>query len=178
MHRKARSVAAGITGVALLAGVGGTFALWTDETRFARDRATLGALALTAGELSWTDVSPDVAAHAPGGRPVAVVDDFRLVPGDVLLGTADVEVVLEGDTIAAVLTAAGGDELPPWLDTDVWFTGADGAELPRDQRLTRGGNLQVHVRVGFPRGDRPHLDHQRESFDLDALVLTLRQVLA
>lgn len=177
MRRKLRSVAAGIAGVALLAGAGSTLALWTDETRLARDRATLGALALTASDLSWDDVSPDAVGSASPARPIAAVEDFLLVPGDEVLGTGEVELTLDGDTLRAVLTLDGGTGLPPWLDWDIWFTTADGTEITGDLHVAASGTVQVHVRVGFPRGAAPHLDHQRESFRLEDLSLTLRQVL-
>lgn len=90
---------ASVLGLALLAG-GSTYALWSaTDTADTAATITTGDLQVTAGSVqNWFDVSDEA-------NPVEITDlaNFRIVPGDVLELTQDLNVIVHGDNIAAEL---------------------------------------------------------------------------
>ncbi|MGL3806854.1 alternate-type signal peptide domain-containing protein [Paeniglutamicibacter sp. R2-26] len=113
MNNKTKGAIAGIAGIALLAG-GTTFALWNDSANINGGQITSGNLdvAIVApeeGTSTWNDVSADRTdnSHAID------LDTFRIVPGDTIQGTFNIDAALEGDNLVAKLglmakgTAAG-----------------------------------------------------------------------
>lgn len=99
MKNKTKGLIAGVAGIALLTG-GSTFALWTASTTAAGGTITNGNLEVgSIGTASWQDVSPD----RPDGPHAIDLATWRMVPGDVVEGTYDFEVALEGDNLVASL---------------------------------------------------------------------------
>lgn len=87
-------VAAGL-GVVLLAGAGGTFALWNAEETTATGEITDGQLALSVAEGTW----------ANGETPIDLTT-FRMVPGDTVTFSTTVEPTIVGDNLKATLTGS------------------------------------------------------------------------
>lgn len=91
----ARGVLIGLVGIALLIG-GGTFALWYDT-------AAVSDGEITSGELSL-DVDPGDAVWADQEANPIDIEDYLIVPGDVLTLTQPVTVIAVGDTLEALLS--------------------------------------------------------------------------
>lgn len=91
---------AGIGGAALVAGlVGmGSFALWSDSDTTDAGIVTAGTLEVDNVGMFWDDISTDLPE-----APIANVDAWKVVPGDTLRLTVDLDVALEGENLAAEL---------------------------------------------------------------------------
>lgn len=101
MNNKTKGLIAGTAGIALLLG-GSTFALWSADADLAGGKIVNGNLdvALVDG-FEWYDVSNSAS-------PVAInASNFRMVPGDTLEGTQELEVAFEGDNLAATFNVTG-----------------------------------------------------------------------
>lgn len=152
-------VAAGL-GVVLLAGAGGTFAIWSDDATVAGETITDGELKLAVEEGSWS----------VNEEPVADISTFRMVPGDTLVYETNVVPTIVGDNLRATLTGtmpeANGSfwEVTTTLpDGNAPLTAADnGAEVP------------VKVEVSLPEGSEN--ESQTESLNLGEITLNLVQV--
>ena len=199
MFKKTKAAALGAAGVALLVGSGSTFAMWNQEARLAQDVLDLGTLAITADELTWTDVSDVIAEgglltrNAEAGTPIGNQADFEtfvLTPGDRVVGVGDIDMVLHGETLRAVLSEEGeafvlydGARIAPgWVVVDVVFTdlagnvvtnlefGVDDVAAPTD--------LRVEVRLDFPEGPlRAGELEQGRQLHLSDLTVHLTQIL-
>ena len=85
---------AGVAGVALLASGGGTFAAWSDS-------ATIDSVdTITAGKLDITN-TPAITATMDDHE--VDLTTFKMVPGDVVTLEMPLEVVVDGDNLAAKL---------------------------------------------------------------------------
>jgi alternate signal-mediated exported protein len=90
-------VASGIVAL-LLAAIGGTRALWSDDSAHGGGVITAGDLYLKRSDATWKQVTPGVAKGASGtltGTP----PDVRLMPGDVIELTLPVTATLRGDNL-------------------------------------------------------------------------------
>lgn len=103
MNKKATGFVAGAAGVALLMS-GATYALWSDSADVDGGAITSGNLEVNFLEHSWEDVSGD-RKDSPHKIDL---DDFKIVPGDTVLGTFPVDVGLEGENLVAELSFVGG----------------------------------------------------------------------
>ncbi|HLS65290.1 MAG TPA: alternate-type signal peptide domain-containing protein [Ruania sp.] len=113
MQKKTTGVVAGIAGAALLMG-GTTFAMWKDSADVPGATLSSGNLEVTTSDWGWQDVSPDRS----GGAHDIDLSDFKIIPGDVIQGSFDVGVTLEGDNMAALVqfTDANGDPITSTAD--------------------------------------------------------------
>jgi alternate signal-mediated exported protein len=168
MRTRTKAWIAGAAGAAVLLGTGGTLALWQDESRLTGNTITTGRLAVSADAMSWTDESTSP------GTPIGTIDDFRLVPGDVVEGRAVVRTTVEGDNLEAALSLAGDQELVERagrLDVDVDVVDVAGTLAGEQEAAT------VVVRITFPlTPDAPHLDDTASTVDLGDLEVVLTQV--
>jgi len=114
MQKKTTGVVAGVAGAALLMG-GTTFALWSDSADVDGATLTSGNLEVTTSDWGWQDVSPDRSA----GAHDIDLDDFKIIPGDVIQGTFDVGVTLEGDNMAALVQLTDADGKPITSSADL-----------------------------------------------------------
>ncbi|MBO0899659.1 alternate-type signal peptide domain-containing protein [Cellulomonas sp. zg-ZUI22] len=124
MKNRTKGVVAGVAGVALLAG-GTTFALWSDSADVAGGTITNGKLDVEASALAWVDASPD---RADKGHAISNLTTWRMVPGDVVEGTSEIDVTLVGDNLVAELgvdTTASDADLPAGMT--VTYAVYDGA---------------------------------------------------
>jgi len=114
MQKKTTGVLAGVAGAALLMG-GTTFALWSDSAGVDGATLTAGNLEVTTSDWGWQDVSPDRS----GGAHDIDLDSFKIIPGDVIQGTFDVGVTLEGDNMAALVQLTDADGNPITSSADL-----------------------------------------------------------
>ncbi|MCM3660801.1 alternate-type signal peptide domain-containing protein [Georgenia satyanarayanai] len=99
MNKKTTGLVAGAAGAALLMG-GATFALWNDSAWVDGGAITAGNLDVSAGAVSWKDVSED---RTQGNHSINL-DTFRIVPGDTIQGTLPLKAALQGDNLVAELS--------------------------------------------------------------------------
>jgi len=102
--RKQRGLVAAGTGAALAASLfsTGTFALWQDSVTMDGGTITAGNLDVAAlGTTTWKDVSSDT--EPTGGTVINDINAYRIVPGDTIQKSQDLDVALEGDNMTATL---------------------------------------------------------------------------
>jgi alternate signal-mediated exported protein len=134
MNNKTKGVIAGIAGIALLAG-GSTFALWSDSDAVAGGTIVNGDLDVKAlGALSWQDVSGD---RLDKGHSINLAT-WKMVPGDTIKGTQDIDVALLGDNLSAKLSLskATADTVPTGVTVAYDVTNAAGTVLQTGTDLT------------------------------------------
>lgn len=157
----------------LLLGGFGTYALWSDSE-------TLGGGTIAAGELKldgddpgvWTDVSAGGA-----GTVIPDVDDFLIVPGDVLTYSLTRTVLAKGDNLQATLaadpTSVTGDAA---LLADVDITTAVTIAGTAVTAITDANDEQdVTVLVTFTFDEASANATQLQTLNLANLQLTLTQ---
>jgi alternate signal-mediated exported protein len=181
MNNKVKgSLAAAAAAVLCLGGLG-TLAYWNDDESTNGGTVSSGELSLDAPtNVSWFDVTGD------GEVAIANIDNFLIVPGDVLEYRASVVVNAAGDNLAAELTADGstitGDaSLLENLDTTFAASigVAPGTPVTADYPITAdndGDTVNVVVTLSFDSVTTTDLEAQTESVDLSDLTVTLQQV--
>jgi alternate signal-mediated exported protein len=92
-----KGAAAIAVGAGLLLGGGGTLAWWNAADAAAPGTVVAGDLNVVAGNGVWTD---------RGGATIDITT-YKVVPGDKLTFTQDLDVTLVGSKMAATLTASG-----------------------------------------------------------------------
>ena len=92
-----KGTAALAVGAGLLLGGGGTLAWWNESVSADPGTVVAGDLDVVAGNGVWTD---------RGGATIDITT-YKVVPGDKLTFTQDLDVTLVGDKMAATLTAEG-----------------------------------------------------------------------
>jgi spore coat-associated protein N len=99
MHKPLKgAIALGAAGLLLLGGAG-TYALWSDSV-------TLDGGTINAGQLDLAVTTAGAWADVSTGTPVAIdIDDFLIVPGDVLTYSLSATLQAEGDNLEATLEA-------------------------------------------------------------------------
>jgi alternate signal-mediated exported protein len=158
------------TGLALLLGGGGTFALWNDSETVA------SATTITAGDLALTPNADGVWRKSDG----TLIDPitYRIVPGSTIEFTRTLTVSAVGDGIRAQLghsALTGTGTLAPLVTTNLSATSptavVDGSTL----RFNAGtSTVNVKLTVHFPAtataGQRGTLDLSQVTFTLTQLV--------
>lgn len=91
---------AGATGVALLAGGFGSFALWSDQQALPSHNISTGSLGILAGEETYTDESPSSATTT--WDPTT----DKMVPGDIVRVAIPLDVTAEGKNLKGSLDFA------------------------------------------------------------------------
>ncbi len=112
-RRPGHAVAAPLLAGVLIAGAsaGGTYALWSAGTSASLGDITGGNLRLVSRETTWSQITPgtgNAEEHPLTGTPA----DFRVMPGDVVTITQNVESYLQGENLDAGLAvdyAQGSD---------------------------------------------------------------------
>lgn len=106
MNKATKGALATGAGVLLLLGGGGTLALWNTDEAISAGTVRAGQLDLTPdGGGAWTVTN---TAAGVTGQAITDIDDYRVVPGDVLTFTQTVDVTLEGDHMEATLAITPG----------------------------------------------------------------------
>ncbi len=93
-----KGTVAAAAGIAVLLGGAGTFALWNQSGSIGTAGTSTGALTATFGDMEWTD-----QAQVADGT-IENIAAFRMVPGDTLVGTSDIDVTATGENLKVLAT--------------------------------------------------------------------------
>lgn len=121
-----KGAAAVAAGLVVLLGGAGSFALWNAQGGLGETASSTGHLKADFGTTTWRDLTP---GHEKDSVDISA---FRLVPGDVLTGTATITVDAVGDNLVVKPTVTGADgapiaeELPEDVSVDATLTDAQG----------------------------------------------------
>ncbi|WP_420733084.1 alternate-type signal peptide domain-containing protein [Brevibacterium luteolum] len=145
-RRALKAAAAGALGVALLAGLGTTFAKWNEESSIGDSSLQSGHLNMTVDDAKWIDVK--------SGETIDEAQ-FKMVPGDTLLYTATVTPDLVGDNLVATLKVNTTDTVTGDLANIVEVTTVVGSGTATEQTVTPADNtpIDVSVELRFPLTD-------------------------
>ena len=170
MNKMAKGALATGVGVALLLGGGGTLAVWNQSTVANAGTIIAGDLALEKGTATWTNAAGATVDPA----------SYKVVPGDVLTYTQDLDVTLVGDLMEAKLTLDGAvNNFANATVSDVVLETAAGVELdaasivPSD--LAAGKTVTATTTFAF-NVDTVNRDDIQNTADFTALRYTLDQV--
>lgn len=161
-RRVVKAAAAGALGVALLAGLGTTFAKWYEEQTIGDADMQSGHLNLNVDGAQWVDVN--------NGNAEINADTFRMVPGDKLRYTADVTTDLAGDNLEATLRVNTDETVSGDLQDIVEVTATVGDGTDTERTVTpadNGTTIQVSVELEFPLttdGQDPAPDNDRSNW--------------
>lgn len=169
-----KGTAAIAVGAALLLGGGGTLAAWNDS-----GSATPGII--TAGNLDLDTTAAGIWKDR-ANNTIADIRAYRVVPGDKLTFTQDVNVTLVGDKMAASIAVVGTGEVNGFTATNVSVTGPSltvgGA--PITNNLTQSPNVQkVTAAITFEfLATTSGQSDVNKTFDFGNVGFTLQQVVA
>lgn len=100
MNKLVKGAVATAAGVALLMGGAGTFALWNTSAAVSAGSVASGTLTIaTNGAGTWKDISPDRTATS-----IPTIANWKIVPGDKLEFTQNINVVATGNNLLANLS--------------------------------------------------------------------------
>ena len=169
-----KGTAAIAVGAALLLGGGGTLANWNDSVSASPGTITAGTLDVAktaAGE--WKDRA---------NNTITDISSYRVVPGDKLTFTQDVDVTLTGDKMAASITAVGTGEANGFTSNNVSITGPSltvgGTAIANN--LTQSANVQkvtATITFEFLSGTSGQSDVNK-TYNFGNIGFTLQQVVA
>lgn len=169
MNKIAKASLAATAGVVLLLGGAGTFATWNSS-------APVEGAGIVAGNLVVED-SGAAGTWTAGGAPISI-DDYRVVPGDVLTYTKTMTVGAEGDRLSATLALSEAAITPVDPENPADVALAD--HLTESAVLTASGagitgtgptftvapgtgvvaqDVTVTVTIAFPAGDTAGTDN-------------------
>ncbi len=158
-HAKRGVVAAGL-GLALMTGVGGTFAYWQQSTNMGTGNITAGNLSLAVSGSAWYDCTANGTAAATdtttspvglsGCSAISDIATFRMVPGDKLKYVATATPTLVGNNIKADLTATvpatgGGSDLAQWLTIGAGISGTGSSLTAADSGVAHTAIVSVQL---------------------------------
>ncbi len=179
MNKKvAKGALAAVVAVLLLLGGAGSYALWSDSDSADAGQITAGTLDISlVGTGQWEDVSPG----AINSGPIADINTFRIVPGDVLRYNANFRIGASGENLRATVTGTQSDavispDLAPYVDIDTTAT-INGAALPANEitEANDGDTVDVAITVTFDSAT-PDQDGQNGTINLQNFQVTLQQV--
>jgi alternate signal-mediated exported protein len=165
-------LAVALCATALLLGGAGTYGLWSDSVD--DERANINS-----SQLRFSDTVAGEWADASSGSPIAIpdIDDFVVVPGDVLTYMLSSTVRARGESLDAILEADPSsitDE--PELLKDVHVTtevSVAGRPTTAITGADNGKALDVVVTLAF--GQASLGSGELSGHDLSGLMLTLRR---
>jgi len=162
-----KGAVAAAAGVAVLLGGMGTFALWNAEGALGEGNLQTGALTAEFGDITWTDATP---GHE---NVIADLDGFRMVPGDVIVGTSTIEVVAEGENLVVVPQVVGADGAPLTALSDNVSVGVVLDGVPESGFREGTTSVDATVTIAF---DESATGEMGLGFDLGATSINLQQV--
>ncbi|MCT1872268.1 alternate-type signal peptide domain-containing protein [Brevibacterium luteolum] len=163
-RRAAKAAAAGALGVALLAGLGTTFAKWYEEASIGESSLQSGHLDMTVDGAQWTDLN--------SGQTIDEAQ-FKMVPGDKLRYTANITPDLVGDNLVATLKVNTDETVSGDLDGIVKVTTTVGEGNDTKRTVTpadNGKTIRVTVELEFPLtkdGQDPAPENDRSNWWVD-----------
>lgn len=131
MNKMVKGSVAGATGIVLLMGGFGTYALWSDSATMETSTVNSGNLDISSADATWADASGD---STDAWNPASDL----IVPGDVIKRTQVFTVTGNGKNLEGTIALTGGavsagefantDSAVPanWLDVDVDVTSSGG----------------------------------------------------
>jgi alternate signal-mediated exported protein len=198
MNKMIKGSVAGATGIVLLMGGFGTYALWSDSTSVDQDTLKSGALDITGtGTATWADIS---STGAVNGAWDPASD--KMVPGDTVKLTQPVTIDASGKNLKVKFTVTGINP-GAWSNLGVTMK-YDGTVLPAvapaptagpayefvynaPAGAALNGTKDLVVTFDFPAGvgnpsfagndtTSPSLTDQNETLDLNAVGIAVQQV--
>lgn len=163
-RRAVKAAAAGALGVALLAGLGTTFAKWYEEASIGDSSMQSGHLNMTVEDTQWVDLN--------SGQTIDEAQ-FKMVPGDKLRYTANITPDLVGDNLVATLKVNTDETVSGDLDGIVKVTTTVGEGNDTKRTVTpadNGKTIRVTVELEFPLtkdGQDPAPDNDRSNWQID-----------
>lgn len=136
-HGAVKGTVAAAAGVAVLLGGAGTFALWNQSGAIGTAATETGSLTAEFGAMAWQDTTTGA------GNPIAKIEDFRMVPGDTVVGTSTIDVTATGENLlvdAALDTA--DNALPSGVTATVVLS--DGSTTGETLELTGSNDGAEH----------------------------------
>jgi len=115
------------SGLLIAAAAAGTFALWNDQSTVDGGEVFSGNLDLNVINNGWEDVSlkdgskgsVESLDKVTASGPITDISDFRIVPGDTVIGTYDVQVALEGEhALADLIVDFQNSTVPDEIEVD------------------------------------------------------------
>ncbi|MTB71405.1 alternate-type signal peptide domain-containing protein [Arsenicicoccus sp. MKL-02] len=167
-NRTKKALVAGALGVALLAGGGGTFASWYENTTIGSGAVSAGHLNWTVGTAAWTDQTGKTIDPAT----------FKMVPGDTVTYKTTVTTDLVGTNLKANL-ALDNSTLTGTMKDFVTTTTAiskGGTAIANPLTPATNGTYDVVVTITLPYAAANGTDAENTSLDLSAIKLSLTQV--
>ena len=108
MNKMIKGSIAGATGIALLMGGFGTYALWSDSQGLGSGTVQSGTLDIVSvGAASWADVSTDATSST-------WLPTYKMVPGDKVTLTRSVTIDAKGKNLAVDFALTGLPASPYW----------------------------------------------------------------
>lgn len=171
-HDALKGTVAAAAGIAVLLGGAGTFALWNQQGAIGAGSTGTGQLTAEFDpQTSWQDTT------ANASNAVDDVTQFRMVPGDTLVGTTGVTVTATGENLLVDtgLHYAPGT-LPEDVTAEVRLTDAEGEEVTRLEGSNAGTTYDLTVTITLAFDDEASAS-MTEPIDLSAISVDLQQVL-
>jgi alternate signal-mediated exported protein len=164
-----KGTAALAVGAGLLLGGGGTLAWWN-----AADAAAPGTV--VAGDLNVAKAGPGVWKDRAGNT--ITIASYKVVPGDKLTFTQDLDVTLEGDKMAATLTASGVEPVNGFTSANVVVTdpvlkGANNQVIANP--LTNSQDVTATITFEF-KSTTEDRDNSSANYNLGNVSFTLQQI--
>lgn len=138
-----KSVALIVSGLLLTGVSAGTFALWNVSQSAQSGTISSGAMDVAITGITWEDATNvtgtagDGTALVSGAGPIASPNDFRVVPGDTVIGTYTTAVALDGShALADLKVAVNADTLPEGFKLDYRANGGEWNEITDDSTIS------------------------------------------
>ena len=188
MRNVKKSLLSALAGVALIAGTGSTFALWTATAERTIDPVQTGNIAFDTTSVTWQDRSDRVMYPRTGanralvpnfgkdGAPASLTafqswdpaGGYYLSPGDRIVATVKVPFTISGTNLAASLSFEGGAGTTGKITvTPRWVAGQT------LENLVDSGTRYIEVEIYF---DSNATEQKGVPVNLSAAQVTLSQV--
>lgn len=169
-----KGTAAIAVGAALLLGGGGTLAAWNAE-------ASAAPGTIVAGDLNVVK-STDGVWKDRAGTEIRDIGAYRVVPGDKLTFTQDVDVTLTGDKMAATIVALGAEPAngftPGSVDVSAPSLTINGQPVPNNLKASSGiQKVTATMTFEFLSATSGRADVSK-SYSFGNIKFTLQQVVA
>jgi len=139
-----KSAGAIVSGLLIAAAAAGTFALWNVSSTADSGEVFSGNLDLNVINNGWEDVSLkdgskgslDSEDKVTTAGKISDISDFRIVPGDTVIGTYDVQVALEGEhALADMIVQIQNEVVPNEIEVDYRINNGDWTNIDNDSSI-------------------------------------------
>jgi alternate signal-mediated exported protein len=163
-----KGTAAIAVGAALLLGGGGTLASWNAEATGTPGTVVAGDLDVVAATGVWKDRT---------GATITNIANYKVVPGDKLTYTQDLNVTLTGDKMAANVAATGAGAVNGFTAANVTVTDPvlTVGDTAVSNPLTTSGTVTATITFEFKSGTTGRSDVTK-SYNFGSVAFTLNQI--